>query len=211
MRPIEPRDQSALLRAISEGAQVLDVRPTDDYLGGHLPGSLGIPFGQSFLRWTGTLIEPDRDVVLVAPEPACALARDVMRELALIGFDRVLGAIGPDALGDVAPDGLAAIPVATAAELVAHPEGRTIVDVRDDAEWGAGHIPGAVHVPLTRLMHRLDELRGVGPIVVHCQAGLRSAIAASVLRAAGITRVSSLEGGYPAWLEAANGGAGQGA
>jgi hydroxyacylglutathione hydrolase len=210
MRSLDPHDDAALRRAVREGAVVLDTRPTVEFLQGHLPGSIGIPLGRSFLHWAGTLLAPDRDVVLVASPPVGFAACEAMRELALIGFDRVLGAIGAQALDDVAPGDLAVIPVVSAPELVAGTDGRTIVDVRDDAEWDAGHIPGALHVPLTRLTQRVDELRGVGPIVVHCQAGLRSAIAASVLRAAGIARVSSLEGGYPAWLEAASRSTGNG-
>jgi hydroxyacylglutathione hydrolase len=209
MRGLDPLDDAALRRAAREGAQVLDTRPTAEFLHGHLPGSLGIPMGRSFLHWAGTLLVPGRDVVLVVSPPVGYAGREAMRELALIGFDRVLGAIGPQALDDVAPGDLAVIPVVSATELVGGSEGRTLVDVRDDAEWDAGHIPGALHVPLTRLTLRVDELRGLGPIVVHCQAGLRSAIAASVLRAAGVVQVASLEGGYPAWIEAASRGAGR--
>jgi hydroxyacylglutathione hydrolase len=209
MRALDPMDDASLQRAVRQGALVLDARPTAEFLHGHLPGSLGIPLGRSFLHWAGTLLDPDRDVVVVASPPVGYAAREAMRELALIGFDRVLGAIGPHSLDAIAPGDLAVIPVTSAAELVAGTSGRTIVDVRDDSEWNEGHIPGALHVPLTRLVQHVDELRGVGPIVVHCQAGLRSAIAASVLRAAGISRVSSLDGGYPAWVEAASRGAGQ--
>jgi hydroxyacylglutathione hydrolase len=76
----------------------------------------------------------------------------------------------------------------------------TIVDVRNQTEWNAGHLPGAIHIPLTRIAEHIDELRDAGPLVVHCQGGARSVIAASVLRAAGITDVTNVDGGYPAWL-----------
>jgi hydroxyacylglutathione hydrolase len=127
-----------------------------------------------------------------------------MHDLALIGFDRVLGAIDPSSLGTLAPDGLERIPVISGEELAADSGVRTILDVRNDAEWEAGHIPGAIHVPLSRLPARIGELRDAGPLAVHCQGGSRSAIAASYLRASGIEEITDVEGGYPAWLRATN-------
>jgi rhodanese-related sulfurtransferase len=102
----------------------------------------------------------------------------------------------------LAPAGLETIPIISAAELAARNGGRTIVDVRNDTEWDAGHIPGAIHVPLSQLPLRIAELRDAGPLAVHCQGGSRSSIAASVLRAAGVTDITDVEGGYPAWLRA---------
>jgi hydroxyacylglutathione hydrolase len=80
----------------------------------------------------------------------------------------------------------------------------TVLDVRNRSEWDEGHIPGARHVPLPELTARLDELRDAGPIAVHCQGGSRSAVAASVLAAAGVNDVTNVEGGYAAWVLAGN-------
>jgi hydroxyacylglutathione hydrolase len=74
-----------------------------------------------------------------------------------------------------------------------------VIDVRTAAEWSEGHIPGAVHVPLARLTPRLSELCERQPIVAYCQSGARSAVAASVLRAAGVNEVSTVEGGFDEW------------
>jgi hydroxyacylglutathione hydrolase len=78
----------------------------------------------------------------------------------------------------------------------------TIIDVRGRAEWEAGHIPGAPNVPLGYLTGRSSELPADGPIVVHCQAGARSSIAASVLQARGVKNVMNMTGGFAAWQEA---------
>ena len=77
-----------------------------------------------------------------------------------------------------------------------------VLDVRTDAEWNAGHIPGAVHVPLGRLPERLASLPRTVPLVVHCQGGTRSAIAASLLRAQGFDDVTNLAGGFAGWVRA---------
>jgi hydroxyacylglutathione hydrolase len=74
-----------------------------------------------------------------------------------------------------------------------------VVDVRGRAEWEAGHLPGVPNIPLGALPERLAELPRDRPVVLHCQGGSRSAIAASVLRAHGFQDVVNLEGGYRAW------------
>ena len=59
----------------------------------------------------------------------------------------------------------------------------TVLDVRRDLESAAGHVDGAVHIPLHELRGRLGEIPG-GELWVHCQAGYRAAVAASLLQAA---------------------------
>jgi hydroxyacylglutathione hydrolase len=141
-----------------------------------------------------------RDVVLIAPDERHRDADDERRDLALIGFDRVRGALPPSAIPTLSPSGTESVPSIRAAAIDVESTRATIVDVRNPAEWSAGHVPGAVHVPLTRIAEHVDELREAGPLVLHCQGGARSVIAASVLRAAGVTDVTNVDGGYPAWL-----------
>ena len=83
-------------------------------------------------------------------------------------------------------------------------EARTQVmflDVREWYEWDAGRIEGSLHVPLRTLPERLDELTAERPIVVVCQIGQRSALAADLLRRRGMD-AHNLEGGIEAWVEA---------
>jgi rhodanese-related sulfurtransferase len=72
---------------------------------------------------------------------------------------------------------------AAARALVA--QGATLVDVRSDGEWAAGHVEGAVHVPIDSLEARLPEIPRDRPVIVHCASGVRSARAAQLLRSAG--------------------------
>jgi hydroxyacylglutathione hydrolase len=192
----------ATLRAVAEGAIVVDTRPATEFVASHVPESISIPAGHSFLHWAGALLDPDRDVVLIAADERHRDAVAERRDLALIGFDRVRGALSPSALATLSPHGTESVPSIRAGALDVESTRATIVDVRNPVEWNAGHLPGAIHVPLTRIAEHLDELRDAGPLVVHCQGGARSVIAASVLRAAGITDVTNVDGGYPAWLRA---------
>jgi hydroxyacylglutathione hydrolase len=77
-----------------------------------------------------------------------------------------------------------------------------VVDVRGAAEWEAGHLPGVRNIPLPLLADRLAEIPRDRPIVLHCQGGSRSAIAAGVLRAHGFDAVSNFQAGFPAWARA---------
>lgn len=78
----------------------------------------------------------------------------------------------------------------------------TIIDVRGHTEWAAGHLPGVPNVPLGYLPDEVENLPPGRPVVVHCQAGARSSIAASLLLARGVKSVVNMTGGYTAWQEA---------
>jgi len=76
-----------------------------------------------------------------------------------------------------------------------------IVDVREDDEWNAGHIAGAVHIPLNQLEARLPELQSYKDtsIITQCQSGKRSLKALELLKSAGFSKVASMDGGIVAW------------
>ena len=126
--------------------------------------------------------------------------------LARIGFDRVLGALAdPIASFLRRPDLVEQSTRISATELAARSselDRLQVVDIRNEGEARLGMIPGAVVVPLARLLARLDELDRGAPTVVHCAGGYRSSIGTSVLRANGFTDVSDLLGGYAAWAAA---------
>ncbi|WP_029263060.1 MULTISPECIES: FAD-dependent oxidoreductase [unclassified Microbacterium] len=81
--------------------------------------------------------------------------------------------------------------------------GATLIDVRAPSEFAAGAIPGAINMPLDEIRDRLGELPG-GPIVVHCQVGLRGHIATRLLRQRGVD-ARNLDGGYRTWSDAVQG------
>jgi hydroxyacylglutathione hydrolase len=78
-------------------------------------------------------------------------------------------------------------------------EAITVLDVRQDAEWAAGHIPGAIHIENGRLPYEALPLPTDRSIVVHCQHGVRSTAGASVLARRGYTNLQHVEGGFAAW------------
>lgn len=89
------------------------------------------------------------------------------------------------------------IDIQQAAEVVA--QGATLIDVRERDEFAAGHVPGAVNIPMGQLPSQLDQLDRTAPIHVICQSGGRSAAMVDVLTHAGFDAVN-VNGGTSAWI-----------
>ena len=73
-----------------------------------------------------------------------------------------------------------------------------ILDAREDEEWAAGHIDGAVHIPLGQLSQRIDELDPQRAVITVCRSGGRAAKAAKLLTASG-RRAAVMDGGMQRW------------
>jgi rhodanese-related sulfurtransferase len=80
------------------------------------------------------------------------------------------------------------------------PEGATVLDVREDYEWVAGHAEGALHIPLDQLPARLDELDPDEDLYLICRTGGRSFRAAQWLVGQGYSALN-VAGGMDQWLE----------
>lgn len=195
---LPPRlDAARLPDLLSAGALIIDTRPAADYAAGHLPGTISIPLSPSFVNWAGWLVLTSEFYLIVDSATAASRLEELSRSLALIGIDRITGYF------DV---GVAAgehrVAQVTAAALAPRLSAVTVVDVRGAAEWAAGHIPGALHIPLGYLDERAAEIPDSRPVVVQCQSGTRSSIAASVLERRGFTNITNLTGGIMAWAAA---------
>ena len=191
---------------LAEQAVVVDTRPADEYAAAHLPGTINIPLTQSFVTWAGWLLPYDTDLYFIVDDQAESHVAELVRQLALIGLDQVAGVFAPEAVRRAASIGaaIAGVPQMSAWELASHRQANdvAVLDVRSASEWQEGHITGALHIPLGYLTDRLDEIPRDRAVVVHCQAGTRSAIAASVLERAGRGGVANLVGGFEAWTAA---------
>jgi hydroxyacylglutathione hydrolase len=195
-------DTAALGSVIREGGLVVDMRAWRDYRTGHVRGTLSIPLNRSFTTWAGWLIPYDADFHLIAPDAAAL--EEAVRDLAMIGLDRVAGWFPADVLDDWVAGGgrLEVLEERAPADLREDYErgAVTVLDVRGQAEWDEGHLPGVQHIPLGSLRERLDEVPRDRPVVAYCKSGGRSAIAASLLAAHGVGGVINMEGGYDRWL-----------
>ncbi|MGH7656466.1 MAG: MBL fold metallo-hydrolase [Gemmatimonadaceae bacterium] len=187
--------------ALSERAVIVDLRSADSFADGHAPGTLNIPLSKSFTTWAGTLLPYGRDLYLIAATQSEA-AR-AAGEMAKIGLDRVAGWFGAEALAEWSSGGgsVEQVTQASASGIAARVTNGevTVVDVRSAAEWAHGHLPGALHIPLGVLSERVATIPRRKPVIVQCQGGARSAMAASVLQRHGVPDVINLRGGYDEW------------
>lgn len=189
-----------VLRLRNQGAQLLDVREGGDFAAAHLAGSINIGLRGKYATWCGTILNRKQPIVVIA-DPGSE--EEAVMRLGRIGFDNVAGYLkdGLRAL-EHHPEHMATLARITAAELaqsLAGSQPPVVIDVRTEKEWQAGHVPGSRNIPLNHLRERLAEVPADQPVVVHCEGGYRSAIASSLLLAAGRQNISDLLGGYKAW------------
>jgi hydroxyacylglutathione hydrolase len=192
---LPPLDVDAVRDLVTKGALVVDVRPVGDVATGRVPGAVAIPLRDQFATWLGWLVDPEVPVVIVRnpdQDPA-----DILWPALNIGVDRIAGELR----GGVAAWREAGENVVTTR--LVRPDGvaGAVLDVRQDSEYGSGHLPGATHVELGALPHALDAAPD-GPTVVMCGHGERAMTAASLLQRAGHEDVSVLVGGAQDWADA---------
>jgi hydroxyacylglutathione hydrolase len=191
---------------LAQGTLLVDTRAAADYATAHIPGTINIPLNRAFTTWAGWLVPYTRDFYLLIDHARVDALDQAVRDLAMIGLDRIGGYIDCDeetlAAWRGAGGAVGSIRTMTAqrlAERLAKGD-VSLIDVRAGYEWDDGHVPGARHIPLGLLPARFDELPP-GPVVLHCLTGSRSAIAASIVAARG-REVWNLEGGFTAWKKA---------
>ena len=191
---------------LAAGATIVDARPSEVFAARHIPGTVHIPLGRSFTTWAGWLLSYDRPFYLLVSGDSAERLDEVLRDLALIGLDGAAGWFGSDALAAWGSTGrpFGNTAVIEPDELARRRERGevSVLDVRGQAEWKAGRLPGVENIPLGYLLDQLSDVPAGRPLVLHCQGGGRSVIAASLLEAKGITDVINLTGGFGAWERA---------
>jgi hydroxyacylglutathione hydrolase len=198
-RELQPLSLEQVMSLVQAGAHLLDTRDPAEFEGAHLRGALNVGLGGSFATWSGTILDQDRDIVLIA-EPGREL--EAATRLGRIGYGRVRGYLaGAMQALATAPhliDRVPRITAGTLSEQLGSPDPPLLIDVRTEREWQEGRIDGAINVPLSRLQEQLGDVPPDRSIVVYCATGYRAAIAGSVMRAAQFD-VSDLVGGIDAW------------
>ena len=163
---------------IPGNAIVVDVRSPEKFKKGHLPGAINIPNGGKFENWLGTIISPDERFYLLSDDEA--ELEEVIKKSAKIGYEKLI--LSGIATNEELP---ATSSFAPFDELQESPRQYTIVDVRNESEVQEQKpFANSRHIPLARLRDRMDEIPGDKPVAVHCAAGYRSAIAASLIERA---------------------------
>ena len=221
----EPRPPPALSPdqlegLMAAGTTVIDGRPRQAFAAGHIPGTVNVELDPSFGTYVGWLVPFGSRLAFVLDATQDPL--EAARQCGRIGIGTIDGVLSGGVEAWAASGRpLAAYPVTDVTGM--HTAGRAggvrLLDVRQQAEWDSGRVPGAVHIHVPELPGRLEELgrpgvrgvpggpgvRGVPggsvePVYVYCRTGHRAAMAASILDAAGLPAVL-VDGGFPDWVE----------
>lgn len=189
----------AAAQAAAGGATIVDARRRVEFAAGHIEGSLNIELNDSFAAYVGWLLPFAAPLILVVPDPVDEALEEAATQLLRIGYERVLGYVaGGVEAWRAAGHELASYPITTMEAVNAGTE-PLILDVRQPNEWREGSIPGSHQIFVADLPKRLAEIPADQPITVLCQSGLRAAIAASVLDAAGRDVRLVARGGATQW------------
>jgi hydroxyacylglutathione hydrolase len=199
-RGLKPLTPEAVLALQNAGAQVLDARDPSEFAQAHLRDSINIGLAGRFATWAGTILDGKHPIIIVA-EPTREI--EAALRLGRIGFDVVAGYLegGINALEDredliqqtrrVSSDEARAI--------LSERHQPLVLDVRTPREWESGHIEPSVNIPLNHLIERMAEVPRNRKIIVLCEGGYRSSIAASLLQQHNFTDLVELAGGIAGW------------
>lgn len=185
-------------------AVVVDVRPKEAFASAHIPGSINIPLGQNLPSWAGWVLPYDKKLIILPSDPGDM--PEVVTHLIRVGLDQIEGFIedGMDAWQNQGFP-ISHLETISVQELSARLEGEcrpTVLDVRTESEFNAGHVQDAIHIHGGVLRERLVEVPKDRPVAVICGTGYRGAIAASFLKSEGYSEVANVLGGMSAWRAA---------
>ena len=174
---------------VATGAEIVDVRPVASFAQAHPAGALSIVLRPAFTSWLGWLAPHDRPLVILRDDEQGAA--EILWQALKIDYPNIVGEIA----GGISAWQAAGLPIA-AIDLVAPTDmsGVRVLDIRQDSEYTAGHLPGATHLELGDVAEHAAEYTD-GPVLVMCGHGERAMSAASLLARAGAADVRVLDGG----------------
>lgn len=199
--PSPPPLSPAEFDAERDDGVVVDTRSVPAFGAAHVPGAQSL-WRDGLPRFAGWLLEHDEPVLLVTETDD---VEETVRYLLRIGYDHISGYLSGDMLNwHTSGRESTAIDTVTVQELCRRLDSDDptwLLDVRSDEELEEdGRITGAHHVHVTQLPERLDEVPRDTPVYVFCGTGLRSMIAASLLRRNGWENVAVTLGGFEGWI-----------
>ena len=194
---------AAAAAAIRSGAMLIDLRGASAFAERHPIGALNLAYGTKVGYWAGWVLPADARIVLLAADDR--QAADAARQLIRVGVSRIDGFIaGGIRAWEAAGLATASYETMSAEQLraaEARGEAPVVIDVRTAREWDAGHVEGALHIPLAELAKRTAEIPRDRKVATMCEAGYRSALAASLLARAGVDRLTNITGGMSSWRQ----------
>ena len=154
-------------------------------------GSINIPLNNTFTNWAGWLVKYDERLVIIAEENDFEEITDALQS---IGLDRIYGFVTPDTIASVEKVTYETISLDHFIKAMEEDD-VYVIDVRNQSEWNEGHFEKANH-HFIGFFRSVELPKNVNKVMVYCETGIRSAIAASILKARGYEDVKHMTSGY---------------
>lgn len=184
---------------MEKGTLVIDTRHESVFERGFVPGSVFIGLNGRFAEWVGTLVDINEPILLVTET---GKEEEAIIRMARVGYDNVIGFLaGSFENWKNAGNAFDMVISIDADEfnLDYKHDSLRVVDVRKASEYENGHVEGAVNVELQQFDEQLNKLTDKEEnLYVHCQAGYRSMIAASLFKRKGYHHLKNIWGGWQA-------------
>jgi len=183
-------------------ALMLETRDAQSFAKGFIPNSINIGIDGSFAPWVGALIPDIKQKLLIIADEG--REEEVITRLARVGYDYTIGylkggfKVWKDAGKEV--DIIDTVDANEAVTLLAKPSVK-ILDVRNEKEFAAEHLDGAINFPLDNVNDHVSSLDKQATYLVHCAGGYRSMIFNSILKARGFDNLVDIKGGLNAIKE----------
>ncbi len=188
---------------LDHGVPLIDGRPRKAFAKEHVPGAFNIELDATFGTYVAWLLPFNKPLMLAVDDGDGR--EEAVAQLIRVGFEQSRGYLdgGVDAwkAAGFPTNSIEAIDVAELHRRWQRHEPLAVLDVRDAAEWGSGHIPGAQHIHIGDLMRHLHEIPREAPVATICRSGHRAAIAASIVAALGHQTIAVQHGGVANWIE----------
>ena len=191
-----PMTTQRFAEARAAGAWVVDARDRWAFADAHVRGAWNIEAGDSFAAYAGWLLPFDAPICLIADSPGQEV--ELREELLRIGFDHVIGHLAGGIDAWLGAGGETSRYATASWEELREPRQERILDVRQPYEWRDGVVPGSELIFVADLPRELARLDPDAGYLVACRTGVRAAIAASLLDAAGLRARPVVDGGIPA-------------
>jgi len=170
--------------------QLFDLRSKEQFKKGFKNGAINIPYNGKFLQFAGWYIDYDQPMTVIADPKD---SRTLQEDLASIGYDNLQLIVPVDQAEQYFDDAYENV---SAENFIDNHDDKHILDVRSAAEYDNGNLENAHHLHFGQLDEKEVPFGQDDTIYVHCQSGVRSAIAMSALKARGYGNVINIEDGY---------------
>lgn len=184
-------------------ALVLDTRDAQKFAEGFVPNAINIGIDGNFAPWVGALIPDIKQQILLVTEPG--REEEVVTRLARVGYDYCIGYLagGFEAWKNAGMevDKIERVTAAQLADILQTNPEVPVFDVRKQSEYLSEHIQEVENAPLDFINESMLSIPKDQTVYVHCAAGYRSMIFASILRARGYDNLVDVIGGFKAMKE----------